>query len=475
VIWGLVARAVLASGLLALIIGGAFAILLVAIQDLRDTGNSAVDARRELTAADDLQASLIDLETGSRGFVITGEERFLDPWLIARDAIPGQETRLIRLASTPVQRERALRIARDIQAYIREYSIPLVRATRRGDPGTRSVALTQQGKDRVDAIRSEFAQLASTERDLLTSRQDIADSDAHRALVFAAAGLAGSIVLIVFVGAIWGVRAIVLPIRRTSEMAGRMAAGDLQVRLPETGTGEIGDLERSFNRMGASLEESHEELAASRARIVAGGDEMRRRIKRDLHDGAQQSLVRTVITLKLARRALGDDEGEVAKLVDEALGHAERGNEELRELAHGILPAVLTRGGLRAGVDSLASRVPLPVRVDVLDRRLPPSLEATAYFITAEALTNVVKHAQATRAEVHAALEGDTLRLEVRDDGVGGARVAGGTGLVGLRDRAAAAGGRFRVESDPGQGTVIIAALPVSDNPLEENGSGAAE
>jgi signal transduction histidine kinase len=240
--------------------------------------------------------------------------------------------------------------------------------------------------------------------------------------------------------------------------------------------GEIGDLQQAFNRMGASLQANHEELTASRARIVAAGDETRRRIKRDLHDGAQQSLVRTVITLKLARRALGEeDEGEAAKLLDEALEHAERGNQDLRELAHGILPAVLTRGGLRAGVESLTSRVPLPVTVDVIDQRLPQSLEATAYFITAEALTNVVKHAEAPRAEVHASLAGEALRLEVRDDGVGGAKLEGGSGLLGLKDRAAAAGGELRVESPPGGGTVITATLPLRPASRDGSGSGTPE
>jgi signal transduction histidine kinase len=279
--------------------------------------------------------------------------------------------------------------------------------------------------------------------------------------------------VIVLVG-IYLMRSVVFPIRRTSEAAGRLARGELDVRLPVRGIGEIGALEQSFNTMADSLQASHAELTASRARVVAAGDETRRRIKRDLHDGAQQSLVRTVITLKLAKRALGD-ERETAKLLDEALGNAERGNEELRELAHGILPEVLTRGGLRAGVESLTSRMPLPVRMDVTDQRFPQSVEATAYFITAEALTNVVKHAQARRAEVRASLDGDTLRLEVHDDGVGGAGLDGGSGLIGLKDRAAAVGGELRVESPAGGGTILTATLPLLRDGADGDVSGAAE
>ena len=140
-----------------------------------------------------------------------------------------------------------------------------------------------------------------------------------------------------------------------------MAEGDFGVRLPESGPDEIGALERSFNTMADSLEASRSDLMASRARVVAAADESRRRIERDIHDGAQQRLVHAVIVLKLARRAIGDDGGEPAKLVDEALDHAQRANVELRELAHGILPGVLRRGELRAGVEALASRAPLSI------------------------------------------------------------------------------------------------------------------
>jgi signal transduction histidine kinase len=204
------------------------------------------------------------------------------------------------------------------------------------------------------------------------------------------------------------------------------------------------------------------ELTASRARVVAAGDEARRRIQRDLHDGAQQRLVSTVAALKLARQALGDATGPAVDLIDEALAHAQGANGELRELAHGILPGALTRGGLRAGIDALVSRVHLPVSVDVTAERLPAALEATAYFIVAEALTNAVRHAQAHSAQIAVVVDGGALRIEVRDDGIGGARSnAGSSGLVGLRDRAAALEGELSVDSPPGQGTAVAATLPI--------------
>jgi PAS domain S-box-containing protein len=206
--------------------------------------------------------------------------------------------------------------------------------------------------------------------------------------------------------------------------------------------------------------QARSDLAASRARIVAATDEERRRVVRDLHDGAQQRLVHTVITLKLARRALETGEDRVPELVSDALDHAERATAELRELAHGILPEVLTRGGLRAGVDALAARMPVPVENDVSRRRLPAPVEATAYFVIAEALTNVAKHARAGRVAVAARVERETLRVVVRDDGVGGAR-PDGTGLLGLADRIAVLDGRLVIESPPDGGTLVAADIPV--------------
>jgi signal transduction histidine kinase len=208
--------------------------------------------------------------------------------------------------------------------------------------------------------------------------------------------------------------------------------------------------------------ESRAALAASRARIVAAADESRRRIERDLHDGAQQRLVHAVILLKLAQKALARADADAGDVVAEALRHAEQANAELRELAHGILPAALTRGGLQAGVEALVSRVSLPVSVNVSVERLAAGVEATAYFVISEALTNTVKHARAARATVTARVENGELRVEVCDDGVGGARGGHSTGLGGLEDRVSALGGRLWLESPPGEGTRLYAQLPVS-------------
>jgi signal transduction histidine kinase len=249
------------------------------------------------------------------------------------------------------------------------------------------------------------------------------------------------------------------PIHVEGRLWGVIVASSREPRLPagtEERIGQFTDLVAT----AISNVEARREVAASRARIVAATDDERRRVVRDLHDGAQQRLVHTIITLKLARRALEQGKEAAPALVGDALHHAERANVELRELAHGILPGVLTHGGLRGGVDALASRMPVPVAIDVSVGRLPTAVEATAYFVVAEALTNVAKHARAGHAEVMARVENGTLAVHVRDDGVGGAW-RGGTGLVGLADRVAALDGEFRVENPAGGGTLVAAAIPL--------------
>ena len=204
--------------------------------------------------------------------------------------------------------------------------------------------------------------------------------------------------------------------------------------------------------------ESRADLIASRARIVAAGDEARHRLQRDVHDGAQQRLVHAIIALKLARAAASDD---LVSLLDEALVNAERANRELRDVVRGILPAALTSGGLRAAVQSVSEDLPLPVDLDLEVPRLPAATETAAYFLVVELLTNVVKHAAAGRATVRAAVHAGRLSLTVTDDGIGGADPATGTGLTGLRDRTDAAGGTLTIDSPPGGGTAVHATLPI--------------
>jgi PAS domain S-box-containing protein len=205
------------------------------------------------------------------------------------------------------------------------------------------------------------------------------------------------------------------------------------------------------------------ELEASRARIVAAADEARRRIERDLHDGAQQRLVAASIALRVAERNLTDAPIEPVMLLARARRQLDAGLEEVRELARGIHPAVLTDRGLPAALRALADRAPLPVRIRCgLSERLAPDVECTLYYCAAEAITNVARHAHATRAEVRLRCGEGLVALEVADDGTGGARTGGGSGLGGLADRLAVLGGTLAVESEPGHGTVLRAAIPAA-------------
>ena len=250
------------------------------------------------------------------------------------------------------------------------------------------------------------------------------------------------------------------PILVEGRLWGVIVVGARESRLPADTAERIAQF-TDLVATAISNAEARRALAASRARIVAAADDERRRVVRDLHDGAQQRLVHTIITLKMACGALEQEQEGAPALVAEALGEAEHANVELRELVHGILPAALTRGGLREAVAAVASRMPVPVQIDVSVDRLSTAVEATAYFVVAEALTNVAKHARAGRAAVTARIQDDTLGLQVRDDGVGGAR-PGGSGLTGLADRLAAVDGELRVESPAGGGTLVAAAIPLA-------------
>jgi signal transduction histidine kinase len=210
------------------------------------------------------------------------------------------------------------------------------------------------------------------------------------------------------------------------------------------------------------LRERVDDLRDARARIIAAADAERRRIERDLHDGAQQRLVALSLTLGLAQSRLEADPAAAAPLIAQAREEAQLAVQELRELASGIHPALLSDRGLGPALEALAARAPVPTEVTgVPEQRLPAPVESAAYFVTAEALTNVAKYAQARAAGVALEIEHGWMRLTVRDDGVGGAELDAGRGLRGLRDRVEALDGRLEVVSPPGEGTAITAEIPL--------------
>jgi signal transduction histidine kinase len=219
-------------------------------------------------------------------------------------------------------------------------------------------------------------------------------------------------------------------------------------------------------RLDAELQARLDELRESRARIVEAGYAERRRVERDLHDGAQQRLVALALELQLVRSKLQTDPAAATELLDAAARELTAATEELRELARGIHPPVLTDRGLVAALEALAQRAPLPVSVEADDaERAPDAVEAAAYFVVSEALTNVARHARANQAVVRVERRDGLLHVEIEDDGTGSADVAAGSGLRGLADRVGALDGELEVDSRPGTGTTVRARLPVHHRP----------
>ncbi len=629
---GLTVRMVVADALLVTVVGTTFAFLLLAIAELRDSARLSRHARDGLIAADAIEKVVVDLETGVRGYVITGEERFLEPWNNARAALPAQARSLERLAGdSPDELGRTRQILQGVTSYVQEYATPLIDAVRSNDVASpRSVATTDEGKQRVDALRAQLDGLRTAQRARIAVRQQRADAAARRATVDGAAGLAGSILLVlIFTGYL--TRVVVLPVRRAARMAGSLAGGDLEARLPETGAGEIGELEHAFNAMGGSLETSRDELthlleeqaalrrvatlvargvrppeifsavaeevgrllgadnavvvrfapdgtstvvvgvgedlekapvgtrwdlndyfattavwrtgrsarvdddrwrsasgpvadgrrrmeirseaaspiivegrlwgavcastkreplppnieeritnfteliataignaetraelAASRTRIVAAADETRRRIERDLHDGTQQRLVSLGLELRLAQSTVPPDVPELRTEIGRVADELNEVVDDLREISRGIHPAILSEGGLGPALRTLARRAAIAVELDVTAvARLPEPIEVAAYYVVSEAITNTTRHASASVVHVSGEERDGSFHLSIRDDGVGGADPARGSGLIGLRDRAEALGGSIKVSSPAGEGTLILVELPL--------------
>jgi signal transduction histidine kinase len=204
-----------------------------------------------------------------------------------------------------------------------------------------------------------------------------------------------------------------------------------------------------------------------RRRILDAGDSARRRLARDLHDGAQQKFVTAMINLQLAQGKFDTDPQRARRYLDDAVLQAEAGLAELRDFVTGIHPPILTHLGLRAALDSLVDALPIPVAMDVTETRFAHILEDSVYYFVSEALTNVVKHAHASRATVRVAAGDTLLCAEVSDDGLGGATLtSGGTGLMGLLDRVEALDGELTISSPPTSGTTLRALIPLSEFPL---------
>jgi signal transduction histidine kinase len=250
------------------------------------------------------------------------------------------------------------------------------------------------------------------------------------------------------------------PIVVEGKQWGFVTVTDVNKRLPA-------DAEKRLEKFAALLgtaianADSRAQLAGSRARIIAAGDDARRRIERDLHDGAQQRLVTLAAALRRADAKLPTGADELRADLTRVAEGLMTAVDELRELSRGIHPSILTEGGLSPALKALGRRSPVRVKLDMgFETRLSDHVEVAAYYTVSEALTNASKHANATRVWVSPRVDDNVFRLSIRDDGVGGADPKRGSGLTGLRDRIEALGGRIRIESPPGSGTLIEVEIP---------------
>jgi signal transduction histidine kinase len=256
--------------------------------------------------------------------------------------------------------------------------------------------------------------------------------------------------------------AVASPVIVAGSLWGTIVAGSLEGPLPEETELRMGEFTELL-AIAIGNASSRAELAASRARIVVAADEARRRFERNLHDGVQQRLVSLALRLRRIERRLPGEDRAVKAALSESVQELNAATDEVREIAQGIHPAILTQGGLAPALRTLARRSSMPVEVVVeCEERLPEPVEVAAYYVAAEALTNAAKHAAASRARVALERDDGLVRLLVSDNGVGGADASTGSGLTGIRDRVEALGGSFTVRSPRGQGTSLDVALPLA-------------
>ncbi len=458
---GLIRRMVLATCVLLVFVGGAFGTLFISIDEDRETTRLSRRSHELFAAADAIHRHTMDLQSAQEAYALSGDGVFLDRWQAAHGKLLAANAQLEGLAATETQRRQVRQITRTSTSYAEDYSRPALDASRAGDPAAGSATVLLEGDLRIEGLRADLSTLRMAERDVIVAREARAEAMARREMIAILAGLAGSAIVIALVGG-YQTRLLVQPIRRAAAMADRVAGGDLGSRMPETGKAEIGQLERSFNVMGAELQRTHDDLVASRARVVLATDEARRRIERDLHDGVQQRLLSLGLEIRRIQHTVPADRAELRDDLEAVVAGLNGTIDDVREISRGLHPALLSEGGLRPAFKALARRSPVPVELDLdLDARLPEPVEVAAYYVVAEALANAVKHARASVVRVGAAVRDGGLELSVRDDGTGGADPGTGSGLVGLADRVEALGGTFGLDSPAGHGTSLRARLPL--------------
>jgi signal transduction histidine kinase len=486
---GITARVVIVSGVITLILGAAFVLLIVAVRGQRDAGQLALRSQEAITAGSELQKSVISLENGLRGFVASGKDRSLDPWRQALRQYPAQARKLASLVSDePNQQAQVRKIDADIDDYVNLWGKPLLALARDRLPSARSVIVTGTGRLRIDAIRAEFEHLFTQERAVAASREHRAEG---RSTLSIGAGMGGLGLLLILAGgfALFLRRYVVRPVLTVAGASRSLASGDMSVRVPPAGTTEIGDLARAFNAMADSIERGRAEVAAHARELERSNEELDRFAAVTSHD-LQAPLATISMYVQLLEARHGKDLGSASQLVDgisAATGHA-------RELIRGLLEySRAGRGELR--------KEPLKVeRVvnEVLDVLAGPIEEAGATVEVGEMpvvradYRNLCQVFQNLIANAVKFSEGDPLvkvaatRVEgawwfsVSDNGIGmeqskaqeifepfhrlhgeGAYPGTGIGLAVCERIVEQHGGRIWAESEPGKGSTFRFTLPI--------------
>jgi signal transduction histidine kinase len=497
---GLVARIAFAAIAVAIGLAIVFGVLFLAIVSLHQRSLDARRSQQVIATANELQTYVIDLETGARGFALTRDERYLDPWRQAQVLYPGAVARLVELTKdNMVQHRRVLAIKTDIQAYFSDYSVGVVNFLRRNPQEAPSVATDARGRRRVEAIRAKFKRFLDSETALSEARNHRARATTRNSLLVGGIGLSAALLLIL-VGALYVNRAVARPVRRTADAAERIAGGDLSERLDADGPGEVGQLERAFNTMAASLERTVADLEERNRTLVES-----ERAKSELVSNVSHEL-RTPLASVLGFSSLMLDRDlppeETKRYLEVIRAEARRLASllnDLLDLQRVEQEALELRSEEVDLQDLLSAQVTLySAQSDAHELRFQPAGEALAVRgdrdrlaqVIGNLLSNAIKYSpEGGVIEVTATAIGDEIWVWVRDEGLGIPRahqeqiftkffrgdvgrdlgIAGtGLGLVLARQIVEAHGGQIGFESEPGRGSTFWLQLPASPSSYDD-------